>query len=46
MQPRDKVIFHAHAVPTWNARRLMDARPRCTLHQLPSACRPSLFAGD
>src|SRR4051812_34421923 len=27
-------------------RHLMDARPRCTMHALPSQSRPNLFAGD
>ncbi len=31
---------------TTNIRRLMDARPRCTMHALPSQSRPNLFAGD
>ncbi len=29
-----------------NIRRLMDARPRCAMHALPSQSRPNLFAGD
>ncbi len=27
-------------------RHLMDARPRCAMHELPSRSRPNLFAGD
>ncbi len=29
-----------------NPRHLNDARPRATLHVLPSQSRPNLFAGD
>ena len=32
--------------PHISTRHLMDARPRCTMHALPSQSRPNLFAGD
>jgi hypothetical protein len=41
-----RILFHSHPVPTWNARHLMDARPRCAMHDRPSQSRPNLFAGD
>jgi hypothetical protein len=28
------------------SRNLMDARPRCAVHALPSQSRPNLFSGD
>jgi hypothetical protein len=32
--------------PHISLRHLMDARPRCAMHALPSQSRPNLFAGD
>ncbi len=40
------ILFHGHAVPTSSPRHLMDARPRCWTHLLPSQSRPNLFGAD
>ena len=45
--PRAAPVYNdERSIRMLSFRKLMDARPRCAAHALPSQSRPNLFSGD